>query len=79
MSADADAPDFRTWIASLTTEQVEAGIAKAIRKHDWQAVEGLIRILVIKDPERAQAVYDTLCIATALHDRNAATAAGKAD
>lgn len=71
MSADADAPDFRTWIASLTVRQIEAGVANAIQKRDWQAVEGLIKILAIKDPERAQTVYDTLCIATALHSRRA--------
>lgn len=64
--------DIRTWIASLTAERIEAGIASAIQKRDWQAVEGLIKILAIKDPERAQTVYDTLCIATARHDRRGA-------
>ena len=52
------------WIASLTAEQVLAGVSRAIGERDWLAVEGLMKILAVKDPCKAQAVDDVMTIAT---------------
>jgi hypothetical protein len=63
------------WIASFTAEQVMTGLSRAIGERDWLAVEGLMKILAVKDPEKAQAVYDALTIATSrCEDETAATA-----
>ena len=63
------------WIASLTAEQVLAGVSRAIGERDWLAVEGLMKILAVKDPRKAQAVYDVMTIATSQgEDETAATA-----
>jgi hypothetical protein len=64
------------WIASLTAEQVMTGIARAIEARDWTAMEGLLKILAVKDPEKADAVYAALLIASARH---AATTAEEND
>lgn len=65
----------REWIGTLTTDQVTAGISRAIQARDWQAVEGLMKILAVKDPRKAQAVYDVMMIATGTGtDEDAATA-----
>lgn len=65
-------PDMQAWIASLTTEDVMTMLSAAVRNRDWLAVDGAVRLLAVKDPEKAQAVYDTLTAATGL----AAAAAG---
>jgi hypothetical protein len=41
-------------------DRLTEGIANAIRAHDFDAVAGLLKVLAITDPHRAQAVYDTL-------------------
>jgi hypothetical protein len=67
---DSDPFEIRAWADSLTVEQVTAGIAAAIRDRDWLAVEGLVKLLALKDPEAAQAVYDTLSAAVAAGEGN---------
>lgn len=65
MSSD---PEISAWIAGLTAEQIMTGISAAIKDRDWLAVEGLMKLLAIKDPESAQIVYDTM-IAVASRNR----------
>jgi hypothetical protein len=55
----------RQRIAAFTPDQVMAGIAAAIQARDWEAVEGLLKILAVKDPFQAQLVYDMLIFAAA--------------
>jgi len=43
-----------------TADQIIEGITKALQGHDVEAVPGLIRLLAIKDPHRAQKVMDTI-------------------
>lgn len=58
-------PGVKAWADSLTAEQVKACIPGAIADHDWLAVEGLLKLLAVKDPQAAQAIYDLMLIAVA--------------
>lgn len=49
-------PDPTEW----TTAQIEAMLPQAVGKADMKAIEGLIMLLALKDPHRAQEVMDTL-------------------
>lgn len=66
-------------VAEFTAAQIEHAIAMAIKERNFPMVIDLLKLLALKDPERAQIVYDVLCIATARHGRNAATATGRDD
>ena len=72
-----DASEIRAWADSLTTEQIMTGVSRAIGDRDWLAVEGLVKLLAVKDPQAAQDVYDTLLAATAMRSGVAAPAAGE--
>lgn len=61
----AEPDDIARRLAALTPDQVMAGIGRAIEARDWEAVEGLLKILAVKDPWQAQMVYDMLIFAAA--------------
>lgn len=44
----------------FTSDQITETIANAIRDRDLEVVPGLIRLLAIQDPGRAQEVLDTI-------------------
>lgn len=50
---------------------VAVWLERAEEASDWQAVEGLLKILAVKDPWQAQLVYDMLIFAAAKHARKA--------
>lgn len=65
-NTDAPLPDF-------TADQLEGGIRNAIAARDFKAVEEFLTLLAVKDPHRAQLVYDTLKLGVAIgRERDAA-------
>jgi hypothetical protein len=56
VSAPAAEFDPRT----LTPDQLEAGIENALKARDFQAVEGFMLLLALKDPHRAAALRDSM-------------------
>lgn len=46
--------------SKLTPDQLEVGIANALKARDFQAVEGFMLLLAIKDPHRCDALRTTL-------------------
>jgi hypothetical protein len=46
-----------------TPDQIVAGINQALADRELAIVPGLIRLLAVKDPHRAQAVLDAIEIA----------------
>lgn len=51
-------------MSEFTAEQITAGIAKAIKARDFEAVPGLIRLLALQDPDAAQSVLDAVELAS---------------
>lgn len=47
-------------MSDWTPEQIESVIPDAIRDGDLKAVEGLLKMLAVRDPARAQVVMDTI-------------------
>jgi hypothetical protein len=45
---------------NLSPEQIMGGIAKAVKAHDFEAVNSLLRLLAVKDPEQAEVVYKAM-------------------
>lgn len=50
----------------FTSDQISETIATAIRDRDLHVVPGLIRLLALQDPGRAQEVLDTVELARVL-------------
>lgn len=50
----------------FTPDQIVAGITSALHEGDVTVVPGLIRLLAVKDPHRAQAVLDTIELGIAM-------------
>lgn len=44
----------------FTPDQIEQGIASAVRDREFNVIPGLIKLLALKDPVRAQDVLDQL-------------------
>jgi len=44
----------------FTSDQITETIATAIRERDFEVVPGLVRLLALQDPNRAQEVLDTI-------------------
>lgn len=44
----------------FTSDQITETIAGAIRDREFEVVPGLIRLLAVQDPDRAQEVLDTI-------------------
>lgn len=51
-------------VAEFTAAQIEHAIATAIKERNFPMVIDLLKLLALKDPERARVVYDVLVIAT---------------
>jgi hypothetical protein len=47
----------------FTSDQITETIATAIRERDLDVVPGLIRLLALQDPGRAQLILDTVDLA----------------
>lgn len=56
MSAPAQEFD----VSTLTPDQLEVGIANALKARDFQAVEGFMLLMALKDPHRAGDLRDTM-------------------
>ena len=54
-----------------TPAQIEEGIANALKARDFPAVVSLLKMLALRDPHRAQVVYDSMT--TVLDIMSAAT------
>lgn len=52
-----------------TAEQLTDAIARALHDGNVDAVEGLLRMLAVVDPHRAQDVYDTIQAGLAIAGR----------
>lgn len=50
----------RTERPQFTSDQIVAGIVHAIRNLDFGVVPGLVKLLAVQDPQRAQEVLDQL-------------------
>ncbi len=50
----------REWMDSLTAEDVMTLLSAALKDRDWLAVEGAMKLLALKDPEKAQAALDMM-------------------
>jgi hypothetical protein len=50
-------------IHEYTSDQITETIAVAIRERDFEVVPGLIRLLAMQDPGRAQLILDTVEVA----------------
>jgi hypothetical protein len=60
-------------LPDYTPAQLEAGISNALTARDFKAVEAFLTLLALKDPHRAQVVYDTLKLGVAIgRERDAA-------
>jgi hypothetical protein len=44
----------------FTPDQIEEGIAHAVRDREFTVIPGLVRLLAVQSPERAQRVLDAL-------------------
>lgn len=55
----------------FTTDEIEAGIAGAIAAGDFEVVPGLIQLLAVRNPERAQTVLDTIELGIEISKRSA--------
>jgi hypothetical protein len=53
-------------IREFTSDEITETIANAIREHDFEVVPGLIRLLAVQDPGRAQLILDTVELARIL-------------
>jgi len=51
-----------------TADEITDGIARAIAKRDFEAVDGLLRLLAVVDRYCAQDVLDTIRLRTSLAD-----------
>lgn len=47
------APEF-------TPDQIEHGIACAVKERNFEVIPGLVKLLAVQDPERARRVLDEL-------------------
>jgi hypothetical protein len=47
---------------SLTADQVMTMLSAALKNRDWLAVEGAMKLLALKDPEKAQAALDMMTV-----------------
>ena len=52
--------DITAFYRALSPEQVMDGIAKAVKAHDFEAVNALLRVLAVKDPHQAELVYGSM-------------------
>ena len=52
--------DITAFYRALSPEQVMDGIAKAVKAHDFEAVNVLLRVLAVKDPHQAEVVYESM-------------------
>ena len=52
--------DAVAFFRSLTPDQVTAGIARAIKAHDFEAVVVLLKVLAVKDPHKASVLYGSM-------------------
>ena len=55
-------PSMREWMDSLTADQVMTMLSAALKNRDWLAVDGAMKLLAFKDPEKAQAVLAVLTV-----------------
>jgi hypothetical protein len=44
----------------FTSDEIEAGIAHAVKNCDFHIIPALVKLLAVQDPTRAQAVLDAL-------------------
>ena len=51
----------------FTADEILAGIASAVKAHDFKAVDGLLKLLAVTDPCRAEIVWTVM--RAALDDR----------
>ena len=49
--------------AEYTAEQITAGIAVAVKAHDFPAVVSLLKMLAVRDPRQAQVVHESMLAA----------------
>lgn len=54
------APEEEFDPSRLTADQLEVGIANALHVRDFQAVEGFMLLLALKDPHRCDDLRQTL-------------------
>lgn len=54
---------------SFTPDEIVAGIERAIHERELHVVPALIKLLAVQDPQRAQAVLDTIELAQVLTRR----------
>ena len=47
-------------VSDYTPAQIEEGIANALKARDFPAVVSLLKMLALRDPYRAQVVYDSM-------------------
>lgn len=50
----------------FTSDQIVQGIESALHDHEVTVVPGLIRLLAVQDPARAEAVLDTINLGIAI-------------
>ena len=62
-------------VRQYTADQIEAGIAEAVKARDFPAVVSLLRMLACRDPHRAGVMYEAV---TAVLDIMSAAREGSA-
>jgi hypothetical protein len=72
------ASDFERWIASSPVppdqrdpDSLCEGISAAVRSRDFEAVVALVTVLALKDPRKAQAIFDMIQALAAGDERKA--------
>ena len=63
-------------VSDYTPTQIEEGIAEAVKARDFPAVISLLKMLALRDPHRAEVVYESM---TTVLDIMSAAAEGESD
>jgi hypothetical protein len=50
----------------FTADEIADAVAKAIHDHEFTVIPGLIRLLALNDPQRAQDILDTIELGLAI-------------
>ncbi len=53
-------------MSEYTDDQIETAIMSALQKHDNEAVVGLLMLLALQNPHRAEIIRDTILLGLAL-------------
>ena len=57
-------------MSTYTDEQIESGILRALKAQDINAIPGMIALLALQNPARAEAVRQTILLGLSIASKN---------